>query len=67
MVCEVIVGVVGVGFDPLEGDVAVGGEVDYLLDEVDVFLAGESAVGFPLGVPLGDGVEGVLGVGEDCD
>lgn len=54
-------------FDPLEGNVAIGGEVDYLLDEGDVFLAGESVVGEPLWIPFGNGVEGVLGVGEDCD
>lgn len=44
VVGEVVVGVGGVTFDPLEGDFAVGGEVDYILDEDDVFLAGESVV-----------------------
>lgn len=44
LVGEVVVGISGVTFDPLEGDVAVGGEVDYLLDEGDVFLAGEGVV-----------------------
>ncbi len=37
-------------------------EVVDLLDEVDIFLAGECVVGEPLWIPFGNGVDGVLGI-----